>query len=92
MYQALAFALTFCNYAVLHATRAAWSNATPSIIKKYPEQFDGQLISYMNSAFLVCYASAGIFSGHISDRFSKKKFICLAYLAIGANVILLGSL
>jgi len=29
LFQALAFSLTFCNYATLHASRAAWSNATP---------------------------------------------------------------
>jgi MFS family permease len=48
----------------------------------------------MNSAFLVCYASAGVVSGHISDKFAHKKglFIFLAHLAIGINVLLLGSL
>jgi sugar phosphate permease len=48
----------------------------------------------MNSAFLVCYASAGIVSGHVSDRIAKRKgrFIFFAHLLIGVNVILLGSL
>ena len=48
----------------------------------------------MNSAFLVCYASAGVVSGHISDKFARRKglFIFLAYLAIGTNVFLLGCL
>jgi MFS family permease len=48
----------------------------------------------MNSAFLLCYATAGIVSGHVSDRFGKKKglFIFIAHLAIGINIMLLGSL
>jgi sugar phosphate permease len=48
----------------------------------------------MNSAFLVCYATAGVVSGHVSDKFAKRKglFIFLAHLAIGINVILLGCL
>jgi len=50
------------------------------------------LISWRNSAFLVCYASAGIVSGHVSDRIAKRKgrFIFFAHLLIGVNVILLG--
>lgn len=48
----------------------------------------------MNSAFLVCYASAGVVSGHISDRFAKRKglFIFLAHLLIGTNIIFLGTM
>jgi OPA family glycerol-3-phosphate transporter-like MFS transporter 3 len=42
----------------------------------------------------VCYATAGVFSGHVSDKFAHRKgtFIFLAYLLIGANVIALGAL
>ena len=95
MFQALAFSLTFCNYATLHASRAAWSNATPQIKKKYPEEFGaGHIINYINSAYLICYASVGIVSGHFSDRFGKNKglFILIAHLAIGINVMMLGCL
>jgi sugar phosphate permease len=48
----------------------------------------------MNSAFLLCYASAGVVSGHISDKFSQKKrlFIFIVHLLIGVNVIFLGAL
>lgn len=92
LFQILAFTLTFCNYASLHASRAAWSNATPQLRKKYPDSLTSGVISYLNSTFLVCYATAGIFSGHISDRFAKRKglFIFLVHLAVGINVILLG--
>ena len=94
LWQAVAFTLTFCNYAVLHATRAAWSNATPQIKQRYPEDNLDRVVSWVNSAFLLCYASAGVVSGHVSDRFAKRKglFIFLAHLAIGTNVILLGCL
>jgi hypothetical protein len=33
LFQIWAFALTFFNYSVLHATRASWSNATPIVEK-----------------------------------------------------------
>ncbi|CDW90244.1 major facilitator superfamily protein [Stylonychia lemnae] len=83
------FALTFCNYGVLHGTRAAWSNATPQIESQY--DYSSKLISYMNSTFLFFYATAGIFSGNVADRFKKNQFIFVTYVVIGLNIILVGS-
>eukprot|EP00347_Sterkiella_histriomuscorum_P013119 403365944 len=90
LFQAFIFILTFCNYAVLHTTRAAWSNATPQIKTLY--SFDSKLISYMNSSFLFCYAMMGIFSGHLADKYKKNRFIIIAYTLIGINVICVGCL
>lgn len=89
LFQVWIFALTFFNYAVLHSTRASWSNATPLVEKLYG--YDAKLISYMNSTFLLCYAFFGIFSGNIADRFKKNRFVLIVYMIIGLDIILLGS-
>jgi len=45
----------------------------------------------MNSVFLFFYASMGIFSGNVADRFRKNYFIFCTYTVIGLAIILLGS-
>jgi len=55
------------NYAVLHATRSAWSNAVP-IFKNY-YGFSTTLVSWINGCNLAFYSAAGIFAGHLADKF-----------------------
>jgi sugar phosphate permease len=76
------------NYAVLHATRAAWSNATPDLKNDYG--FSTQLVSAMNACFLSFYAAGGIVSGHLADMFNKKWFLLITYSLVGLINIFIG--
>jgi sugar phosphate permease len=74
------FTLTFFNYAILHATRSAWSLASPNLTSEFG--FSVGLIADMNSTFLFFYAATGIFLGHTADKYRKSKVILLQYTAI----------
>ena len=91
LYQIFIFSLTFFNYAVLHATRSAWSNASPTIESDYG--YTATLLSQMNACFLGFYAFGGIFTGHLGDSlFKQKKFyIGICYVFIALEVALMGS-
>lgn len=89
-FQLFIFCLTFANYAVLHASRLLWGQATPTLEKDY--NFSTQLISNINACYLSVYAFGGIFSGHIADKFRKDWYLFITFSLIGSEVILLGSL
>ena len=65
--QLLMFAITFINYAALHATRSIWSSATKDFIREF--NFTKYDVASMNSTYLTCYAVCGIFTGQLADKF-----------------------
>jgi sugar phosphate permease len=67
------FILTFFNYAILHATRSAWSLATGDLTSYYG--FQTGTIADMNATFLFFYSLGGIFLGHMADKFRKSRLI-----------------
>lgn len=89
-YQVAMFALTFFNYAMLHATRSAWSLATADLTKMYG--FGVGVIADMNSTFLFFYAASGIFLGHLADKYRKNWVVFIQYTAIGIVQFSLGCL
>ena len=88
MYQVLMFALTFCNYASLHATRSIWSSATHDIKDIY--SLEDQSIANINMCFLLTYAIGGIFMGQLADKYPKRKLIFALYTIIATLVAILG--
>lgn len=91
-YQALMFALTFMNYAVLHATRSVWSAATKDIKDLYKGQISEDDIAGVNSAFLACYGIGGFFTGQLADKYRKRGLIFVLYSMITLSVTCLGLL
>ena len=89
-YQLAMFALTFFNYAMLHATRSSWSLATAELTSYYG--FEISTIADMNSTWLFCYACGGIFLGHLADKFRKSRLIFCQYTLIAMVQIALGCL
>ena len=61
--QLLMFVITFCNYAVLHATRSVWSAASKNLTVVYDGNITQDQIAGMNTAFLTCYGLGGFFTG-----------------------------
>ena len=61
--QVLMFAITFCNYAVLHATRSVWSAASKDLTVVYEGEITQDQIAGLNTAFLACYGLGGFFTG-----------------------------
>ena len=82
------FLLCYMNYAILHATRSSWSQATPDLEELYG--FDTRVIARMNSTFLFFYALGGFFISHLGDVYQKGKFICFMYSMIALVMICLG--
>lgn len=84
------FALTFFNYAILHATRSAWSLATSDLTSYY--SFTTGTIADMNATFLFFYSLGGVFLGHMADKYGKSRLIFCQYSMIALVQISLGSL
>ena len=89
-YQLAMFGLTFINYAILHATRSAWSLATSDLMDLY--NFSETQVAYMNATFLFFYSLGGFFLSSLGDRYNKKKLILTMYSLIAIVVTTLGSL
>lgn len=86
------FAITFLNYAVLHATRSVWSAATKTIEIVYDGEITQDDIAGMNTAFLACYGIGGFFTGQLADKFKKRKLIFALYSLITLSMVGLGLL
>ena len=84
------FALTFMNYAALHATRSIWSSATKDFITDY--NFSEDTIAYMNICFLTAYAFGATFLSQFADQFPKKQLIIVQYTIVAMIMCVLGSL
>ena len=84
------FVITYFNYAILHATRSAWTLATKDLIGLYG--FSDGVVADMNATFLFCYSLGGIFLSHLGDKYCKPKLIFTMYTLIAIVMALLGSL
>ena len=84
------FAITFTNYAALHATRSIWSAATKDF--KTTFNFNDQQIASMNSTYLTLYAVCGIFTGQLADKFPKRKLILVIYSLVATCMLSLAFL
>jgi hypothetical protein len=79
-YQLTMFSITFLNYAILHATRSAWSIASSDLTSYYG--FSTSTIADMNATFLFFYSLGGIFLGHLADKYGKSRLIFCQYSMI----------
>lgn len=82
------FLLTYTNYAILHATRSAWSVATGDL--KIIYGFTTDQISNINADFLLFYSIGGIVLGGLGDRYKKNRLIFVMYLMIAIVMVGLG--
>jgi sugar phosphate permease len=82
------FMLSYANYAVLHATRSAWSLASKDLISEYG--FKEGTVSDMNATFLGFYAAGGFFLSTLGDRYDKRKLIVVMYSLIALVEVALG--
>jgi sugar phosphate permease len=82
------FALTYVNYATLHATRAIWSAAT----KDLKTFFSTDEIALMNGLFLASYAVGGIFTGQLADKYPKRLLLLLIFMLVGLLLFALGAM
>lgn len=79
-FQIAMFIMTFFNYALLHATRSAWSMTTSNLTKN--KVFSIDTVTYMNSTWLFCYSFFGIFLGHLGDKYRKNRVICFQFIGV----------
>ena len=84
------FAITFINYAALHATRSIWSSATKDFKSKF--NFSMADVTTMNSTYLICYAVCGIFTGQLADKYQKRKLIPVMYTCVATVMLCLAFL
>lgn len=82
------FALTYINYATLHASRSIWSAAT----KDLKNFFSQDEIALMNGLFLGFYAVGGIFAGQLADKYPKKLLLLLMFTLVALSMFGLGFL
>ena len=82
------FALTYINYATLHASRSIWSAGTKDL-KTY---FSQDEIALMNGLFLGFYAVGGIFTGQLADKYPKRYLLLLMFLMVALSMFTLGIL
>ena len=84
------FSLSYSNYAILHATRSAWSLVSKDLISLYG--FKEGTVSDMNATFLGFYAAGGFCLSTMGDRFDKRKLIVVMYSLIAIVEVALGLL
>ena len=83
-YQVLIFVVTFFLYAAVHAVRKTIGTV---VVPLKDLGYSNMFFSYMNSAFMICYASGMIFTGILGDKFKPTLVLLVACLIVASIAI-----
>ncbi|KHN75134.1 Sugar phosphate exchanger 3 [Toxocara canis] len=98
------FLLTFCSYALLHASRKTLSTVKPSLIAKwtdnsthgvaplFPDTDSAEsFLAFLDCAFLAAYAFGLYVGGVLGDRYDPSKVLAIGMCFSSVSVFLFGT-